>query len=174
MKTQGLRVIRNNMERRVTHHPAEGVYTIGVASRMVNIPVTIIREYEEWGLILPHITPSGRRLFSDIDIKNMIHLRTLQKDFHLNLSSLRYFCSCLPCWLIKGCDARSSAKCEVRGARDTPCWEHAQKISARPREECRSCSVYESVSRLGQFKELLWSLAGNRSASLNKAAVKEE
>jgi len=135
--------------------PSEPIYPIGVAARISKIPISIIREYESWGLICPHISPTGRRFFSDVDIANMIHLRSLQKDYHLSLAGLRFLAGSLPCWALKPCKPSERKKCAAAKSNGVPCWVTQDTPCQPDREKCRACSCYQSVASLGKFKELL-------------------
>ena len=138
--------------------PSEPIYPIGVASRISKIPISIIREYESWGLTCPHITATGRRLFSDVDIANMIHLRSLQKDYHLSLAGLRFLAGSLPCWALKPCKPSDRKKCAAAKNNGVPCWITQDTPCEPDREKCRACTTYHAVSSLGEFKELLASI----------------
>ncbi len=155
MKAHNISGIYNKHNEMDTHEPSTGVYTIGVASRMLGIPVTIIREYEAWGLVRPCVTATQRRMFSDIDIQIMRELRKLQKDFHLNLASLRFLAGCLPCWILKPCSLRDRKSCQVPFRTGVPCWECEDAVCKPTCEDCRSCRVYRSLANLSSLKQVL-------------------
>ena len=145
---------------RATH---DSVYTIGIASRLAGVPISVIREYESWGLVIPHVTKTNRRVFSDVDISNLGHLRRLQSEYRLTLASLRFLVSLLPCWLLRpGCSEEESRRCGKTRAPGTPCWEFKVKADPGGREQCRRCRTYSEVSSLEKYQELIRSLFGGR------------
>ncbi len=156
-------------------HSADApVYTIGVAARMLGIPITIIREYESWGLTRPCVTETGRRLFSDVDIRNMREIRRLQREARLNLASIRFLAGCLPCWLLKPCSPEEREKCPVPSRAGVPCWDSKDSACSPSCEDCRTCGVYQMLASLRRFKELLWMISKDHSISVGELVSKED
>jgi MerR family transcriptional regulator, heat shock protein HspR len=67
--------------------PAAGVFGISVAAEMVGMGVQNLRAYERAGLLEPHRTPGGTRLYSSDDIERLRRIAALL-DAGLNLSGV--------------------------------------------------------------------------------------
>ena len=67
--------------------PSAGVFGISVAAEMVGTGVQNLRAYERAGLLEPHRTPGGTRLYSSDDIKRLRRIAVLL-DAGLNLSGV--------------------------------------------------------------------------------------
>jgi MerR family transcriptional regulator, heat shock protein HspR len=67
--------------------PAAGVFGISVAAEMVGTGVQNLRAYERAGLLEPHRTPGGTRLYSSDDIERLRRIAALL-DAGLNLSGV--------------------------------------------------------------------------------------
>ena len=67
--------------------PAAGVFGISVAAEMVGTGVQNLRAYERAGLLEPHRTPGGTRLYSQDDIERLRRIAALL-DAGLNLSGV--------------------------------------------------------------------------------------
>ena len=63
------------------------VYVISVAAEMVGTGVQNLRAYERAGLLEPHRTPGGTRLYSSDDIERLRRIAALL-DAGLNLSGV--------------------------------------------------------------------------------------
>jgi MerR family transcriptional regulator/heat shock protein HspR len=57
--------------------PAAGVFGISVAAEMVGTGVQNLRAYERAGLLEPHRTPGGTRLYSPADIDRLRRIAAL-------------------------------------------------------------------------------------------------
>jgi MerR family transcriptional regulator/heat shock protein HspR len=68
-------------------NPAAGVFGISVAAEMVGTGVQNLRAYERAGLLEPHRTPGGTRLYSSDDIERLRRIAALL-DAGLNLSGV--------------------------------------------------------------------------------------
>lgn len=67
--------------------PAEGVFAISVAARMLAVPVQNLRVYERRGLVDPDRTPGGTRLYSHDDLERLGRVRDLLAE-GLNLAGI--------------------------------------------------------------------------------------
>jgi DNA-binding transcriptional MerR regulator len=67
--------------------PTAGVFGISVAAEMVGTGVQNLRAYERAGLLEPHRTPGGTRLYSSDDIERLRRIAALL-DAGLNLSGV--------------------------------------------------------------------------------------
>lgn len=55
----------------------QGVYGIGVTSDLVGTGIQNLRAYEKAGLVEPHRTPGGTRLYSGDDVTRLRRIHTL-------------------------------------------------------------------------------------------------
>ena len=67
--------------------PTRGVYGITVAADMVGLGVQSLRAYERRGLLEPHRTDGGTRLYSDDDLDRLTRIGELLAD-GLNLAGV--------------------------------------------------------------------------------------
>ncbi len=67
--------------------PAAGLFSISVAAELVGTGVQNLRAYERAGLLEPHRTPGGTRLYSQDDIERLRRIAALL-DAGLNLSGV--------------------------------------------------------------------------------------
>ena len=73
----------------------EPVYTMGVAERLTGLSQRQIRYYEARGLIRLRRTPSGQRLLTAADIRQLRRIRQLLQQGH-NIHSLRVLLAAPP------------------------------------------------------------------------------
>src|SRR5215212_9132811 len=69
------------------YDPVAGVFGISVAAEMVGTGVQNLRAYERAGLLEPHRTPGGTRLYSPDDIERLRRIAALL-DAGLNLNGV--------------------------------------------------------------------------------------
>jgi len=138
--------------------PYDSVYTMGIASRKSGVPISVLREYEANGLLIPHLTDTNRRIFSDVDIDNARHLRNLQKGHRLSLAALRFLAASIPCWMFKRCPPKAVGQCESLGTVGEPCWCSVSSRNTATREQCRCCETYRALKNLEDLRGLFMSL----------------
>jgi MerR family transcriptional regulator/heat shock protein HspR len=61
------------------HDRGEPVYTIGVMARLVGCSAQALRDWERDGLVAPHRTDSGNRLYSDEDYERLVRIQELTR-----------------------------------------------------------------------------------------------
>ncbi|MFC1925366.1 MerR family transcriptional regulator [Chloroflexota bacterium] len=122
---------------------------MGVVSDLLDVHPETIRVWERNGLLLPPHRKSGKRLFSEIDLKRLQFVLSL-RDEGLNIPAIRHYLRLYPCWLIDNCDGptHSSGKNDFR----KPCWRkagsHCQASgSENPCSRCKSRCQQESSER---------------------------
>ena len=136
----------------------DSVYTMGIASRKSGVPISVLREYESSGLLIPHVTDTNRRIFSDVDIENARHLRNLQKGHRLSLAALRFLAASIPCWIFKRCPPKAAGQCESLGIVGEPCWSSVSSRNMAAREQCRCCEAFRALKKLDNLRGLFLSL----------------
>jgi MerR family transcriptional regulator/heat shock protein HspR len=70
------------------HTEHEGVYSIGVISRLTGMHEQTIRQYERLGLILPKRSAGGTRSYSEHDLQRLQLINTLTRDMGVNLAGV--------------------------------------------------------------------------------------
>jgi len=66
----------------------EPVYYIGVAARLVGVHPQTLRTYERLGLVKPHRTERGQRLYSEADLDRVRQIRRLTDELGVNLAGV--------------------------------------------------------------------------------------
>lgn len=128
------------------------VYTIGVASKLTNTTVYTLRMYEEKGLILPHKTTTGRRMYSETDIRRLLCIRHHLDNEGLNIAGIKALLALVPCWIIKPCTADDCRSCDAYSSTLEPCWAASQKGPKCRDEDCRTCNVYQLADECNDVK----------------------
>jgi MerR family transcriptional regulator/heat shock protein HspR len=131
------------------------VYTLGVTSRISGVPAHSIRQYVDMGLIIPFKLESGRHLFSESDIRRLQLIRDLIHKRGLNFAGVRSLMAMLPCWAIRNCSETDRTTCGAYTEDFTPCWEASNKGRHCRNENCRDCSVYQSLDIRSGIKSVL-------------------
>ena len=133
----------------------EPVYTIGVAADRLGVSVHSLRQYEAEGLIIPHKTPTGRRLFSDLEIEKVRCIKQMLKEEGLNFEGIRRLLALAPCWKLRNCTDNERKACRAVTNIQTPCWSSEKKCS-HPYPTCRECPVYQKTVHCGDLKKLIY------------------
>jgi MerR family transcriptional regulator/heat shock protein HspR len=79
------------MPRRTTRIEVEtdrGVFMISVAAQLANMHPQTLRMYEARGLIEPHRSPKGTRLYSQEDVEKLRRIQEMTADLGLNLAGV--------------------------------------------------------------------------------------
>jgi MerR family transcriptional regulator/heat shock protein HspR len=80
-KDSGKKIIKGGKE--------EPLYTIGVASRLLNCEPSTLRRYERAGLIKPLRTEGNTRLYSELELERLSELHELVDRYGLNMAGAR-------------------------------------------------------------------------------------
>lgn len=129
----------NPSDRDEIHDP---VISIGVLAQRVGLSVSAVRRYESEGLIIPHRTSSGRRLFSHQDISRIQNIQRLIQDSGLNIEGIRRMQALLPCWDLLPCSSETCKSCPAYNAGTRPCWMVKGGACSADENQCRQCVVY--------------------------------
>ena len=71
------------------------IYTISVASEILETHPRTLMMYERLGLVIPHRTSTNRRRYSQRDILTLQAIQRLTRHHGLNLNGARYVIRCL-------------------------------------------------------------------------------
>ena len=116
---------------------------IGKVSRMLNISVRRILQYEEEGLIIPtQKTTGGHRLYSEYDVHHIKNIMHLIHDRGLTLAGIKYILKMSPCWEIFPCPEKDNCKAFKKPY--STCWKVRQekKGECSCMGDCARCPVY--------------------------------
>jgi len=122
----------------------EPLYSIGVAARLLDVSVHSLRQYEREGLILPHKTPSGRRLYSDLELEKVRCIRRMIHEKGLNFAGIRHLIALVPCHRLRRCPQKIQRNCPLHQDLSAPCWSRPEAC-ANPYPSCRQCPVYRGI-----------------------------
>lgn len=142
---------------KIQRRELEPVYTIGVAAMKLGISVHSFRQYEHEGLIIPFKTPTGRRLYSDVDLEKVVCIKMMIQKEGLNFAGIRRIMAMIPCWKLKNCPEGTRAICLAFKDKRGPCWASEQKC-AHPLPSCRDCPVYQEIVHCDDILPLLHNL----------------
>ncbi|MFC1613821.1 MerR family transcriptional regulator [Gemmatimonadota bacterium] len=130
------------------------VYTIGVASELLDLSPHSLRLYEKEGLILPHRTATNRRIYSDVELAKVKNIRKLIQESGLNFSAIRHILSSIPCWKFNNSDCSACAHFIDFLNMDQPCWINSENCKNKG-ELCRDCPVYQHSTGFCNIKEMI-------------------
>ena len=133
----------------------EPVYTISEAARALGISIRSLILFEREGLILPYRTSLNRRLYSELELKNVRNIQSMINERGLNLSAVRYIYANIPCWLLKKDDDKNHSDCPAFSSRSKPCWATA-KGCCDPATDCRDCPVYQLSGDIERIRDIIY------------------
>jgi DNA-binding transcriptional MerR regulator len=143
------------MIKSIEHFENDPVISIGTLAEKVGLSVSAVRKYESEGLIVPHRTASGRRLFSQGDVARVQYIQHLIQELGLNIEGIRRIQALLPCWSLLPCLKKTRNRCGAYKDNSRPCWMIKTTGCPSQGNECRKCVVYrfgslcaENIKRL--------------------------
>jgi len=119
----------------------KAVYPIGIVAELLNIHPRTLRIYEREGLIKP-ARRSGKRFFSNNDLKWLRCLRKLIHEDGLNIAGIKKLLTLATCWEIRQCAEEERQNCPAVLDFPVPCWELKPKACRNKELECNTCEVY--------------------------------
>jgi MerR family transcriptional regulator/heat shock protein HspR len=137
--------------------PSDPIIGIGTLAEKVNLSVSTLRNYESEGLIIPHRTGSGRRLYSMEDVARVQNIQHMVKNLGLNIEGIRRMQALLPCWDLFRCAEETRDACPAFVNLERPCWMIKGLPCAPQGNECRKCIVYRFGSQCTEdIKRLIY------------------
>lgn len=134
------------------------VYTLGIASKLSDIPAHSIRQYIDRGLLIPFKLDSRRHLFSPNDINRLNNIHLLIHEHGLNFAGIKALMAMIPCWAIHPCSESDRQSCDAYSESTIPCWEASEKGRVCKNENCRECEVYKILSEEVNLKSVIKAL----------------
>ena len=105
------------------------LYTIGIIAELLNVHRETIRAWERAGVVQPPQRRSGKRFYSNNDLKRLQFVHHLTKE-GLNLPAISYYLQLYPCWQMNDCPGCMHSSPDASCGK--PCWK----------EEGAYCQVY--------------------------------
>jgi MerR family transcriptional regulator/heat shock protein HspR len=142
----------------------EPVITIGNVAERLGISVSTVRKYEAEGLIIPHRTDSGHRLFSFEDIERIRIIQNMIQNLGLNIEGIRRLQAMIPCWELLPCTEEMRKNCPAFSDSTRPCWMIKDLECAEDRSKCRSCPVYRLGAQcIEDIKQVVYGRLNNNN-----------
>ena len=97
------------------------LYPIGVVSELLDVHPETIRTWERSGVVRPPQRRSGKRFYSENDLKQLQFIQRLTTE-GLTLRAVHYYLRLYPCWSTEYCAGCIHNKSDQdNGAK--PCWQ---------------------------------------------------
>ncbi len=138
----------------IAYDPAEPVFTIGLAAKKIGVSPETLRLYEREGLLLPHKTDTGRRLYSHTDLEWIACIRRQITIHKLNIAGIRRLLALIPCWELKPCSKEERKDCPAFESNYNVCWQLDVTSAKCAEDDCRICNVYQTAGKVGHLKEI--------------------
>ena len=145
-----------------TIDPYEPVLTIGAVAQQLGIAVQTVRMYAEEGLVLPHKSRGGRRMFSLHDLDRLRTVRRMIADYGLSIRGTKQLLAMIPCWEYRGGFDDDCRRCPVYTENVGPCWSVKDVGHKCLYEDCRDCAVYRLPLDFDQLKQTIHGPARSR------------
>jgi len=116
------------------------LYAIGVVSELLGVHSETIRTWERFGVIKPPQRRSGKRCYSQTDLKRLEFVRVLTEE-GLTLPAVRYHLRLYPCWEVNNCPGSTCHSSQSSFAK--PCWREDATYCQAPTDEnlCTDCQA---------------------------------
>ncbi|HZB98221.1 MAG TPA: MerR family transcriptional regulator [Candidatus Sulfotelmatobacter sp.] len=88
-------VVRRDAARREQPGPDKPIYTISVASEILETHPRTLMMYENMGLLVPQRTNTNRRRYSQRDVHTLQTIQNLTRNHGVNLNGVKYVLSLL-------------------------------------------------------------------------------
>lgn len=128
------------------------VYSIGSASRLLNLSVHTLRMYERENLIIPYKSKNSHRLYSESDIERLRCIQDAIKNWKLSIPAIKMIYSMIPCWSIIKCSEQDRKNCSAYNSHSSPCWSFKHKNNICEKLNCRNCIVYNEFTTCEKIK----------------------
>lgn len=128
------------------HYP---LYTIGVVAEMLGIHPETIRVWEAAGVVEPPQRRSGKRFYSENDVKRLRFIRKLAGE-GLTQRAIIYYLRLYPCWKTPDCAGCLHSSGENSSSK--PCWQEEGSFCriANLKDPCLDCAMRGGVPETGE------------------------
>jgi len=110
----------NRDEKEQKNNQAYPLYTIGVVAELLGVHPETIRQWEKSGAIQTPSRRSGKRFYSEKDLKRLRFIRKLTNE-GLTQRAVLYYLRLYPCWKIKDCTGCLNSSNRTTSTK--PCWQ---------------------------------------------------
>lgn len=146
----------------------EPIFTIGTVAKRLGIAVQTVRMYEQEGLLLPHKTQTGRRMYSLHDFQRLLCIRKMITEHGINLNGIKKLFALIPCWDYRGGLDEDCKNCPVYYDAIGPCWSVREVGQKCRRQDCRECEVYRLPISCEKIKSIIYGESHRRKESTLK------
>jgi MerR family transcriptional regulator/heat shock protein HspR len=124
------------------HYP---LYTIGVVAEMLGLHPETIRVWESSGVAEPPQRRSGKRFYSENDLKRLRFIRKLAGE-GLTQRAIIYYLRLYPCWKTPDCSGCQHASGKLNSIK--PCWQEEDSYCqvANLEDPCSGCALRTRTS----------------------------
>ena len=125
------------------------IYPISTAAKLLNIHPRSLIKYENEGILKPYRNPhNNHRMYSKSDLNWIQCIRTIIHKEGVNIKSIRYLLTRIPCWGLKNCDSTKRINCSAYQHFTKPCWEVVNGICPKnPCDTCNKCEVFKLAEK---------------------------
>jgi len=136
--------------KRDQHYP---LYTIGVVAELLEIHPETIRVWETSGVVQSPQRRSGKRFYSETDLKRLRFIRKLAGE-GLTQRAMIYYLRLYPCWKIPDCNGCLHGSRLASSVK--PCWQEEGSYCQVPSLEdpCAGCALRISTLPAPEETEL--------------------
>ncbi|MFC1990030.1 MerR family transcriptional regulator [Chloroflexota bacterium] len=116
------------------------IYSIGIMSELLGIPTETIRLWERSGVIQPPQRRSGKRFYSEKELRRLQFVRNLSKE-GLSIRAIIYYLRHYPCWKVFDCPSPLHNSNQIVSVK--PCWQEDATFCqlANTENPCASCDI---------------------------------
>jgi MerR family transcriptional regulator/heat shock protein HspR len=124
------------------HYP---LYTIGIVAEMLGIHPETIRVWETSGVVEPPQRRSGKRFYSENDLKRLRFIKKLAGE-GLTQRAIIYYLRLYPCW--KTTDCPGCLYNSIQSGSTKPCWQEDDSYcqAANLEDPCSGCGLRVGTS----------------------------
>lgn len=118
------------------------LYSIGIVSDLLDVHPETIRTWESSGIVQPPQRRSGKRFYSENDLKRLQFIQRLVGE-GLTVRAIRYYLRLYPCWQTEDCNGRIHSSDQIYGTK--PCWQEPSAYCAvtSSQNPCANCQQRE-------------------------------
>ena len=120
------------------------LYSIGVVSELLGIHPETIRVWEKSGVVQPPQRRSGKRFYSEMDLKRLQFIQKLSQE-GLTLRALHYYLRLYPCWKTADCSGCLHNSDQIGSTK--LCWQEPATYCqvASIEDLCANCPAYTGL-----------------------------
>jgi len=120
--------------------PDYPIYSIGIISELLSIHADTIRLWEKSGVIPPPQRRSGKRFYSEKELRRLQFVQNLSQE-GLSVRAIIYYLRHYPCWQEVNCPGHLHNSNQIVSVK--PCWQEDSTFCQVDNTEntCASCDI---------------------------------